>query len=83
MNQDLLATRLLEMTPTPSAELRELWQRADEGTLTAIPEPPRREVAYDGVMRYYVLIACRGDLHQRELLQRFHAEGLDCEPKLG
>jgi len=83
VNQDLLATRLLEMTPTPSAELRELWQRADEGTLTAIPEPPRREVAYDGVMRYYVLIACRGDLHQRELLQRFHAEGLDSEPKLG
>jgi hypothetical protein len=39
--------------------------------------------AYDGVMRYCVLIACRGDLHQRELLQRFHAEGLDCEPKIG
>jgi hypothetical protein len=71
------------MTPTPSAELLELWQRAAEGALAATPEPARGEVAYDGVMRYYVLIACRVDLHQRELLQRFHAEGLDCEPKLG
>jgi hypothetical protein len=83
VNQEQLQMRLMDMTPTPSAELRDLWQRTAEGTLAAIPEPPRREVAYDGVMRYYVLIACRGDLHQRELLQRFHAEGLDCEPKMG
>jgi hypothetical protein len=52
VNQEQLATPLLEMTPTPSAELRELWQRAAEGTLTAIPEPPRPGVEYDGVMRY-------------------------------
>jgi hypothetical protein len=83
LNQEQLQMRLMDMTPTSSAELRELWQRTAEDTLTAIPEPPRREVKYDGVMRYYVLIACRGDFHQRELLQRFRAEGLDCEPKLG
>jgi hypothetical protein len=42
-----------------------------------------QSMPFDGVIRYYFLIACRGDLQQRELLQRFHAEGLDCEPKLG
>jgi hypothetical protein len=29
-----------------------------------------------------VLIACRDERHQRELLDRFHSAGLDCQAKL-
>ena len=83
VQQEQLQTRLLEMTPTVSPELRAMWQQSAEGALAASAEPPRREVTYDGVMHYYVLIACRGDLHQRELLERFRGEGLDCEAKIG
>ena len=83
VQQEQLQMRLLQMTPTVSPQLRAMWQQAAEGALAASAEPPRREVPYDGVMRYYVLIACRGGLHQRELLLRFRGEGLDCELKMG
>jgi len=75
----------MDMTPTPSAELRELWQRAAEGALPASDESPRRGVARRGVRWDPLLRPDRLPRRpaQRELLQRFHAEGLDCEPKLG
>jgi hypothetical protein len=82
VQQEQLQTRLLEMTPTTSPDLREFWQRAIEGTLAEANAPPPRDLDL-GPMRYYVLIACRGDLHQRELLQRFRTDGLDCEAKMG
>jgi hypothetical protein len=83
MQQEQLQTRLLEMTPTVSPDLRAMWEQAAAGALAVSAQPPGGGMVDDGVMHYYVLIACRGDLHQRELLERLHAEGLDCEAKMG
>jgi hypothetical protein len=82
VQQEELQTRLLEMTPTVNPELRAMW----EATTSRVLEPPEGSQRRDleaGPVRYFILVACRGDHHQRELLQRFWSEGLDCEPKLG
>jgi len=80
-NQEQLQKRLLELTPAINPELREMWERAAAGAVGPPPEPSGRDIGL-GVEQYYVLIACRDDLHQRELLARFRAEGLECQAKL-
>jgi hypothetical protein len=34
-------------------------------------------------VRYFVLIPCHSERHQRELLDRFLKEGIPCEAKMG
>ena len=76
VQQEQLQTRLLEMTPTVSPDLREMWEQAAAGVLETPPGSFGREVE-PGPLRYFVLVACRGDQHQRELLQRFCPKVLD------
>jgi hypothetical protein len=79
--QEQLHNRLLELTPTDSAELQSAWEaatracleapaRADRPQVTALPE------------QYLLLVTCRDENHQVELLTRFQAEGLDCRALL-
>src|SRR5712692_6210484 len=82
VQQEQLQTRLLEMTPTVNPELRAMWEASVSRVLETPPDSQRRDID-PGPMRYFVLVACRGDHHQRELLQRFRTEGLDCEAKMG
>jgi hypothetical protein len=42
----------------------------------------RRDLGAAWVQEFYVLIKCRDERHQRELLERFQSEGLDCQAKL-
>jgi hypothetical protein len=78
--QEQLHARLLELTPTDSAELEALWREAAEACLEqeATPEPTvgaNRE-------QYLILISCRDERQQLELLERLGGEGLECRAML-
>jgi hypothetical protein len=79
--QQELQTRPMELTPTASPELRRLWELA---ATTAVDDPLERHGKRGDFFahEFYVLIRCRDERHQVELLERFQAEGLDCEAKL-
>jgi hypothetical protein len=81
-NQQQLLIRLTELTPVESPDLRALWEAAAAGALDALPEPARPDRGNYFAHQFYVLITCRDEKHQVELLERFHAEGLTCEAKL-
>jgi hypothetical protein len=78
--QEQLHQRLLELAPAVSPDLEAAWQSAAEAALEVA------EVAPSGVdptdAQYLVLITCRDEKHQVELLGRFHDEGLDCKALL-
>jgi len=75
--QTQLHQRLLELTPTPSPDLEAAWQAAE----AAILAKPAREI--DAVPeQYLLLLTCRDEQHQVELLERFQNEGLPCKALL-
>jgi hypothetical protein len=69
--------RLLEITPTISPDLNAAWRAAAEACLAA-PVAPRATAASPGPAQYLIVLTCRDERHQIELLTRFHTEGLDC-----
>jgi hypothetical protein len=76
--QEQLHQRVCDLTPTDSAELRAAWETAVLAALEA--KPPR---GIDGVPeQYLILVTCRDERHQVELLGRFRTEGLECKALL-
>jgi hypothetical protein len=75
-------TRLMELMPVVSPDLRALWEATAAGAVSVAAEPSGRERGGFFAHQFYVLITCRDEQHQVELLQRFQAEGLDCQAKL-
>jgi hypothetical protein len=73
--QTQLRDRLMELAPSVSPELEAAWQAAagavlaDEADKQALGEAVLPE-------QYYLLVTCRDERHQVELLTRFQAEGL-------
>ena len=77
--QEQLRDRLMELAPADSDELRAAWQVAAEGVL-AEPKPPR---SFDNIPeQFLLLVTCRNETQQVELLERFKREGLDCKALL-
>jgi hypothetical protein len=76
--QEQLRDRLTELTPTDSAELQAAWEAAAREVLE--PKPPRS--LGDVPEQFLVLITCRDERQQVELLQRFAGEGLQCKALL-
>jgi hypothetical protein len=74
--QEEIHARLLEITPTDSAELEALWREAAEACLEqkAIPEP----AGTAGQPQFLILITCRDEQQQVEWLERLGREGLEC-----
>ncbi len=73
--QEQIHQRLLELTPTVDPELEAAWRAGAETALAAAcPEP--RQVAM-GPEQLLVLVTCRDEGQQVELLSRFRSEGLD------
>jgi hypothetical protein len=68
------------LAPAVSLDLEAAWRSAAEAALAAAEPPP------GGVdpapAQYLVLITCRDEKHQVELLGRFHGEGLECKALL-
>jgi hypothetical protein len=79
--QTQLRDRLMELAPSVSPELEAAWQAAagavlaDEADRKALGEAALPE-------QYYLLLTCRDERHQVELLTRFQAEGLTCKAVL-
>ncbi len=80
--QEALHQRLLEITPTTSEELQSAWQAAVDSDLEKMtrPESPEAEMPPE---QFLVLITCRDEKHQVEVLERFNAEGLQCRALVG
>jgi hypothetical protein len=81
VTQEQLHQRLLELTPAVSPELEAAWQ---EGVRAAQEKESKwKRRAYDVVPeQFLILVTCRDERHQVELLERFHAEGLECRALL-
>jgi hypothetical protein len=79
--QTQLHQRLLELTPTDSAALEAAWQAASEACLKADNDGAPAGF-HDIPAQFLVLITCRDEKHQVELLSRFSGEGLECKALL-
>ncbi len=74
-----LKARLTELAPAPPEELRLAWEAAAR---TAMEQAPDRPLPRDLPEQYLVLVTCRDEAQQVELLGRLQAEGLACKALL-
>jgi hypothetical protein len=79
--QEQLRDRLLEIAPVVSPDLQAAWEAAANAAV-APPCEPSKEGVPMGPEQWLVLITCRDEAHQVELLRRFLGEGLDCRALL-
>ena len=79
--QEQLHGRLLELTPTESEDLRAVWEEAARASLEG-PGGGARAEAQAVPEQWYVLVTCRDERQQVELLRRLAAEGLECRALL-
>jgi hypothetical protein len=79
--QEQLRDRLLELAPTESDDLRAAWEATAHSCLELPPRPERPGLT-DIPEQHLILITCRDEPHQIELLGRFQAEGLECRALL-
>jgi hypothetical protein len=79
--QDQIHDRLMELTPTASPDLQFLWQETQATIDSALQEKPAKKppprIELDS--QYLVLVTCRDENHQLELLGRFKQECLACK----
>jgi hypothetical protein len=78
--QEELRQRLTELAPPLPPELEEAWLATAQACLERPQQPGPREQAL--VEQWYVLVECRDEGQQVELLTRFKAEGLTCKAVL-
>ena len=79
--QEQLYERLRQTTATVQPELAALWEEAARQSLEAV-EGARKPIAQRVAEQYLVLVMCQDEKQQRELLDRFQAEGLACKALL-
>jgi hypothetical protein len=79
--QEQLRDRLRQLAPPVAPELEAAWQATAQAALAGPSTPRRREYATIPE-QFLVLVTCRDEQHQVELLGRFQAEGLDCRALL-
>jgi hypothetical protein len=79
--QDQLHERLLAFTPTNSDALRAAWQTTADALLE-IPhtDPPGCTSLPE---QFYIIVTCRDETRQLELLARFQKEGWPCRAVVG
>ena len=74
--------RLREIVPEPPPNLAAAWQAA-AGVVQEEEDSKRRGLGKVLSEAFYVLITCRDEVQQVELLGRFQAKGLPCKALLG
>jgi len=80
---DKLLDELRQATERDCAAIKSLWQtlaEADKANRQKLRQAATTEAPQP---RYFVLLECEDEEHQRELLGRFQQEGLKCEAKMG
>jgi len=78
--QEQLRQRLTELAPPQPPEVPAAWQAAAEACLET---PKGKRLGGEGLEeQWYVLVTCRDEKQQVELLGRFKGEGLTCKAVL-
>ncbi len=80
--QGQIHARLLELTPTASDELQAAWESARAAAEVLAQEKERWPGIKVVPEQWLVLVTCRDEKHQVELLGRFQSEGLACRALL-
>jgi hypothetical protein len=80
--QEALHERLLEITPTTCEELKAAWQAAAEADFDKLAGRETPEVPL-GPEQFLILVTCRDEQQQVELLERFGGERLECRALMG
>jgi hypothetical protein len=79
--QDQIHDRLREITPIDDAELKALWEN-EAHKLLALEPPP-----WPGIKgiedQFLILVTCRTEKEQVELLRRFKDDGVECKALVG
>jgi len=78
-NQKQLQSRLLELAPPVSPEVEAAWLAAAQAALAA---EPKSVGTLPGPALFLILVTCRDEKQQVELLSRFDKEGLECKALL-
>jgi hypothetical protein len=79
--QEALHERLMEVAPPPP-ELLAAWRAEAEGALARFA-PANGEKGIQLSEQFLILITCRNEKQQVELLGRFQGEGLECKALVG
>jgi hypothetical protein len=79
--QEQLRRRLEELVPDVPEDLRLAWQATAQAAIDA-PPPEQRWAKPNIAEQYAVLVSCRDEAQQIQLLTRFQAEGLECRALL-
>ena len=74
--------RLRDLTPVVSEDLRNAWHQSARAALERRPAARMPKEADYGPEQFLVLVTCRDEGHQVELLGRFQKEGLECKALL-
>jgi hypothetical protein len=77
--QEQLHRRLQELTPVDSADLHAAWEASVQTALARRSSVHFPREAAMGPAQFLVLVTCRDEQQQVELLGRFQAEGLECK----
>ncbi len=78
--QEQIHDRLRELTQAPSPELEALWQSTSAGCCAPAPDP---KAVPPFPEQFLVMVTCRDEKEQVELLGRFQREGLECRALVG
>jgi len=81
VEQEQLHDRLLEIVPQPPPELAAAWEAA-AGALLADEKGKWPMMGEELPQAFYVLVTCRDERQQVELLGRFKGEGIECKAVL-
>jgi hypothetical protein len=79
--QEQLHDRLRELTPTASPDLQAAWEATANPTLAALGKPTPW-APQNIPEQYLILVTCRDEKEQVELLERFRGEGLESKALL-
>jgi hypothetical protein len=82
VEQEQIHDRLMQIVPAVPPELAAAWEAA-AGALQAEEKEGQRFARQVVQEAFYVLITCRDERQQVELLGRFKGEGLECKAVLG
>jgi hypothetical protein len=80
--QEQIHERLLELTPTVDPELEMAWRAAAAKALEETQGRVSRAAAL-GPAQFLLVLTCRDENQQVELLGRFRAEGIECKAVVG
>ena len=78
--QEQIQQRLLQITPTDSEELKAAWRATAESRLAGLSATPASAAACPE--QFLILVTCRDEKQQVELLNRLGGEGLECRALL-